>query len=44
MPLRSGSSQEVISHNIGVLITEGYKRDQAVAIAHDKADRSKKRK
>jgi len=43
MPLKSGSSREVISHNIGKLINEGYKRDQATAIAYDKAGKSKKR-
>jgi|TARA_R100000742_G_C4278852_1_gene102261 hypothetical protein len=44
MPLKSGSSQQVISHNIGVLINEGKPRDQAAAIAYDKANRSKKGK
>ena len=37
MPLKKGSSQDVIGHNIGKLITEGYPRDQASAIAYDKA-------
>jgi hypothetical protein len=41
MPLKKGSSQNVIGHNIGKLITEGYPRDQAAAIAYDKANRSK---
>jgi hypothetical protein len=34
MPLKKGSSQDVIGHNIGKLITEGYPRDQAAAIAY----------
>ena len=44
MPLKRGSDQRTISQNIGTLISEGYKRDQAAAIAYDKANRSKKRK
>ena len=44
MPLKSGSSDAVISQNIGNLIAEGYGRDQAAAIAYDKAERSKKGK
>ena len=44
MPLKRGSDQKTISQNIGPLISEGYKRDQAAAIAYDKANRSKKRK
>jgi len=44
MPLKSGSSNEVVSHNIGKLIAEGYKKEQAAAIAFDKAKRSRKGK
>lgn len=44
MPLQKGSSQETISQNIGKLITEGYPRDQASAIAYDKAGRSRKKR
>ena len=44
MPLEKGSDQATISRNIGKLITEGYKRDQAAAIAYDNARKSKKRK
>ena len=39
MPLREGSSDKVIAENIATLIEEGYDRDQAVAIAYDKAER-----
>ena len=44
MPLKKGSSQDVIGHNIGKLITEGYPRDQAAAIALKKAGRSKEKR
>ena len=37
MPLRRGSSRDVISANIRQLIAEGYPPDQAAAIAYDKA-------
>ena len=43
-PAEVSSDQRTISQNIGTLISEGYKRDQAAAIAYDKANRSKKRK
>jgi len=42
MPLKSGSSDKVVSHNIGKLVAEGYKKDQAAAIAYEKAKRSRK--
>lgn len=42
MPLREGSSDEVISANIAELIRAGHPRDQAVAIAYRKAGRSRK--
>jgi hypothetical protein len=41
MPLKSGSSDQTISDNIAQLRREGYPRDQAVAIAYDKAGRSR---
>jgi len=44
MTLVRGASQNAINTNIGRLINEGYPRDQAVAIAHDHAKRSKKGK
>jgi hypothetical protein len=44
MPLRKGRGRDTISQNIGKLIGEGYKRDQAAAIAHDYARRSNKGK
>lgn len=37
MPLKAGKSQEVVSDNIRKLMQEGYKQQQAVAIALDKA-------
>ncbi len=44
MPLARGSDRATISRNIGKLISEGYKRDQAAAIAYDNARKSNKRK
>jgi len=41
MPLRKGSSQDVISSNIGVLIREGRPKNQAIAIAYRKAGKSR---
>ncbi len=42
-PLRKGSSKKVISENIGELIRSGRPKDQAVAIAMNKAGKSKKK-
>ena len=36
MPLNEGTSAKVVSSNIRKLRGEGYKQDQAVAIAMDK--------
>ena len=44
MPLKRGKSQHAIAKNIGTLISEGYPRDQAAAIAYDYAKRSNKGK
>lgn len=44
MPLLAGKSRKVISENIRRLIKEGYKQDQAVAIAHKKAGLARKPK
>ena len=44
MPLKEGTSKEVISFNIRKLIAEGYKRDQAVAIAYRNAGKIKGKK
>ena len=44
MPLKSGSSNRVVSSNIRKLKTEGRAADQSVAIALSKAGRSKKKK
>lgn len=41
MPLKSGSSDSTVGHNIAQLIREGYERDQAAAIAYRKAGRSR---
>jgi len=44
MPLKKGRSKKVISENIGELIHSGRPRDQAVAIAYDKAGKGWKKK
>lgn len=44
MPLKSGKSKKVISANIAELIRSGKPKNQAVAIAYDKAGLSKKKK
>lgn len=44
MPLKRGSSDKIISQNIAELINSGKPRDQAIAIAMDKAGKSKRKK
>lgn len=40
MPLREGKSRGAISANIKELVDSGHKRNQAIAIALDKAGKS----
>lgn len=42
MPLKSGSSKEIISSNIAELVKSGRPQNQAIAIAYQKAGKSKK--
>jgi len=44
MPLKKGSSKKVISENIRREIRSGKKKAQAVAIAYNKAGKSRKHK
>lgn len=44
MPLAKGSSKKSISKNISKLRHEGYKEDQSIAIAMNKAGKSKPKK
>jgi hypothetical protein len=44
MPLKKGSSKEVIKANTSELIQSGYPSKQAVAIAHSEARRNAAKK
>ena len=41
MPLKISKSKEAVSSNVGTLTKEGFPQKQAVAIAYNKAGRSK---
>lgn len=43
MPLAKGATKKVISHNIVKLIDEGYKNNQAIAIALSEAHKRRKK-
>ena len=43
MPLKSGSSQKVISTNIAELMENGYSQQQAAAIAYSESRRRKRK-
>lgn len=42
MPMKSGKSQKAVSANIKELMNAGYPQNQSVAIALNKAGKSKK--
>jgi hypothetical protein len=44
MPLKSGSSKKVISHNIKAEMEAGKKQSQAIAIALAKAGKARKQR
>jgi uncharacterized protein YdaT len=44
MPLKKGTSQKTVWANVKTLVNEGYKRDQAIAIAMRKAGKARGKK
>jgi len=44
MPLKNGAAKRTIAENIAELIRSGRKREQAVAIAYDKARKNKRKR
>ena len=44
MPLKSGTSDSVVSYNIAELVRSGKPKKQAIAIALDRAGKNRKKK
>lgn len=44
MPLKKGKSKKIVSQNINELVRSGKPKKQAIAIAMDKAGKTRKKK